>query len=659
MPKSKKINSSEAKKGLDINVDVKVNILHTIAEAIYSTSSGKVREAVANSRDNYATSVIITLDQTNKKLSILDNGHGITKERFEQIFKSIGYGDGGGKGAKEPKLSYFGLGLMSIFQLGNKIKLFTRPKDSKGMLFLEIDSGAMFDEENKDKSITHLSSFIKPLLSVTEQERRKASTDLLNATLIAGTAVADLPHFTEIIIEDIDPAQIEEMGGADFSKELTQLLPLRTDPEEPFFKRFTGEKQKEVLKLLQNKVYCKTIDVFFAVQEQLDTKDAKGKQKVKIPQLWKYFPKFDSSITFPDDNVYVGWKKYGKGETDAYGYYVVHTIGQDLHRDDEERDSGFWIRNQNFLVKSADFLDRPGPGRKPAGTIDKPLRNWVFGEIFHAGMTPDKEKPLLAVARNEFLYDNNTFINFRQSFHKEVAEHVNVAMRSVWEKRKVVLDEFVTPFVRAAENDGPFASAQNRLKAMLGADKSEQEYLGDVRKAFKELHKNTSGIEDPNSHIDAILRLKKSPLVLADNEDALVRVTTAPLPGGTTHEVRWDSSLNRVVVNVSPELFASRQILFLGDTYQLHFVAKKDTAAGVSINVDARTIYVNPFNTDLARYNLTILDVYLALEVADAVSHTKEALKRNFLKILSDSSPETVKYIAPLGDDLRRSSIYK
>jgi len=52
----------------NIHVDFKINILHTIADAIYATAAGKVREAVANSRDNGASWVVIVLDQT-KSLS--------------------------------------------------------------------------------------------------------------------------------------------------------------------------------------------------------------------------------------------------------------------------------------------------------------------------------------------------------------------------------------------------------------------------------------------------------------------------------------------------------------------------------------------------------------------------------------------------------------
>ncbi len=88
-----------------VDVNVKVGILHTIADAIYGTAAGKIREAVANSRDNSASWVVINVDRTTRTMSIFDNGSGITKERFQEIFESIGYALP--LPGPEKKISYF------------------------------------------------------------------------------------------------------------------------------------------------------------------------------------------------------------------------------------------------------------------------------------------------------------------------------------------------------------------------------------------------------------------------------------------------------------------------------------------------------------------------------------------------------------------------
>jgi hypothetical protein len=631
-------------RGTRIAVDVKLNILHTIADAIYATSAGKVREAVANSRDNDATWVLIALDQTNRRMSIMDNGCGITRERFKKIFDSIGYGLL--QGTNGPKLSYFGLGLMSIFQLGNRVKLYTRPRDNPEILSLEIDTGAIFDRANKGKSITQLSTFINPLKPATETERRKASIETINEALQSGTPSAMPASFTEIIIEDISQDDVEEMGSADFRVELTQLLPLRPRDSgkdtEPFLGRFIGTKRETLVELLKNADYCKAVDAYFAVQEEAEEVTA-------MPQLWKYFPRFNSSITFRDDNVYIG-----KSDDGAFAYYVVHTIGEDLQRDqgEGERETGFWIRNQNFLARRADFLDKPGPGRKPAGTIDKPLRNWVFGEVFHRDMNA-----FLTVGRNEFLYEGPGFKKFRNAFLEKVASPVNKAIRAVWEKRKPIIDNFVTPFAKVAEPDGPIARAQGRLRLMIGKKKSDRQFFDEARALLA--GRRVQAIEDNAARVDVILSKRSQPLILWEDVDAVVRVVPTPAKGSGTHEVKWDARSQKVVVDVSPSLFAPRPVLFLGESFEVVFVAKKDSEPGVSIDSDKKRIYVNPFNGDLSQFSISILDVYIALEVADAVSKTKTELKRNCLRLLGAAPSDAAKFVTPLGDDLRRSAIYR
>ncbi len=621
-----------------LHVDVKMNILHTIADAIYSTATGKIREAVANSRDNGATWVVIALDKTNRRLSIFDNGSGITRKRFQEIFDSIGYG--GLRDSPDAKMSYFGLGLMSIFQLGNRVRLYTRARGQRKPLLLEVQAEAIFDKANKEKSITELSKFMGPLKTVSESAREQASLGAVNEMLSEGRPVAMPESFTEIIIEDISQDVVEEIGSPDFRLELAQVLPVRAQDNEPFLKRFSGSKAKQIARLLNSDKYCKSIDVYFGVCEELEEGQA-------LPQLWKYFPRFSRGLRFTDDNVRVGTQA-------GFAYYVAHTIGDNLHGDqkeEEDRETGFWMRNQNFLVKRADFLDRPGPGRPPKGTIHKPLRNWVFGEVFHADMNP-----FLRVGRNEFLWETPEFKKFRDAFLKHVCGPVNKAIRAVYDKRKPVVDDFITPFAKIADNDGPIVRAETKLRLIIGENKPEAKFWRDAK---EQLAKHRTGdIEDDDARVEKLLAQRRSPLIVAEDDNAIVAIDPSLPETAGTHDITWDAESERVVVNVSPALFRPRDVRFLGETLEVVFVAKRDTEAAVSINFDSHCIYVNPFNGDLSRFSVSILDVYIALEVADAISRNKGQLKRNFLRLLGTAPSETKKYVTPLGDDLRRTAAY-
>ena len=146
---------------------------------------------------------------------------------------------------------------------------------------------------------------------------------------------------------------------------------------------------------------------------------------------------------------------------------------------------------------------------------------------------------------------------------------------------------------------------------------------------------------------------------MVEDDDALVRIIPSLPEAAGTHDVRWDASSQRVVVDVSPALFKPRPVVFLAESFEVVFVAKQDSEAGVSIDIDNHRIWVNPFNGDLSQFSVSILDVYIALDIADAISRDKGELKRNFLRLLGAAPSGARRYVAPLGDDLRRTAAYR
>ncbi|HUU30377.1 MAG TPA: ATP-binding protein [archaeon] len=616
-------NSSVLGSTKNLNVDVKVGILHTIADAIYATPAGKIREAVANARDNVATWIIILVDQTRKSICIFDNGSGITKKRFQEIFESIGYGML--KHEPKKKLSYFGLGLMSIFQLGDKVKIFTCPQGEKEMHLLEVDTQAIFNTDNEDKSISSLKDSI--FLKETDEVTRKACTPPLLNEAITKVPFKDLlSSFTEIIIENVESKDFETICQAEFVEELRKVLPLRIQEDEPFLKRITGKKNKEIRNIFEDEKFCKTIDVFFGIQEE-----------DKIEQLWKYFPGFRSDLNFPDDNVYVGIEQ-------DFAYYIFHSMAVDLHRSkDVEKESGFWIRNQNFLVKSADFLERPGPGKK---LIDQPLKAWVFGEVFHKDMNA-----FLTVSRNDYLFEKVEFKDFRNKLI-EIVNPLNLELRKIWGKRKSIVDGLVEPFLKLTEPDGAIIRTENRLRDIT-PDLGEQEFRKQMFERLKQ--SRNKSIENENSRVDLVLTQIKAPITLGEDENAVVKIDPGLKGEIQEFQITWDSGREKVVALISPDLFKPKETVFLGETFQVIFVVQKEEDPGVSIDVENKKIYINPFNEEMLQYSVTIFDVYVALQIADAISANKPELKKNVLSLLGARSPITTKYVTPLGDDLRRT----
>lgn len=627
-----------------LHVDVKVGILHTIADAIYPTPAGKIREAVANAHDNNATWIVIYADRTAGTLSLFDNGSGITSERFKSIFESIGLGL---LGNVDGRLSYFGLGLMSIFKLGRQVKIFTRPIRQSSSLLVDVKADAIFDPANKDKSISFLDECVSTVKQVTAIDRASSAAPVLNDMLSEKPFTGIPDSFTEFVIEGVSPADLETICSQDFETELRRLLPLRPEKGEPFLRRFPSKQTRDrVLAVLEDSEFCPVIDVFFGIEGERE-----------IHQLWKYFPLFRSDLTFADDNVLAGTALSGD-----FTYYVVHTIAEDFYKRGENRDgetrtaedrqsednreTGFWVRNHNYLVKAAHFLEKPGPG---ARIIQQPLRNWVFGEIFHKDMNS-----FLTVARNDYLYQKSEFMEFREEV-KSLVKDLNDQLRALSQKSEELKRAIVMPFkdFTSSSSHGTLQQAEQKLRRLMSADLNDIEFQNEALARLREVRH--PDIEREHARIDMLLEKSKTPFTLAEDENAVVKVDPGIGDEVGDYRLDWDSTHRRIEVILSPHLFAPQRTVFLGKTFDVVFVTCRAKDPPISFDVEQSKIYVNPFNEAVTEYSVSFLDVYTVMEIADAMSDTKETLKKNFYSLLGPAKLETAKYIIPLGEDLRRN----
>ena len=630
---------SLSKKEVKLQVDVKVGILHTIADAIYPTPAGKIREAVANAQDNRASWIVIYADRTAGTLSLFDNGSGITSERFKLIFKSIGLGlldkvDG--------KLSYFGLGLMSVFRLGQRVRIFTRPTREDDILLVNVKTDAIFDPANKEKSISFLDACVSPVKAVTTIDRASSPAPVLNDVLREEPFNGVPDGFTEFVIEGVSSSDLETICSQDFEMELRKLLPLRPEKDEPFLRRFPSKRTRDrVIQVIEDGELCPVIDVFFGVEGERE-----------IHQLWKYFPLFRADLTFADDNVLTGTAPSGD-----FSYYVVHTIAEDFYKrgedrngddrcSEDERETGFWVRNRNYLVKGAHFLEKPGPG---ARIIQQPLRNWVFGEVFHKDMNT-----FLTVARNDYLYEKPEFVDFREKV-KSLVKDLNDQLRDLAQKSEALKKSLVTPFKEFASSSsrGTLKQAEQKLRRLMSPGLSDVQFQKEALGRLAEVRH--PDIERDRARIDTLLERAKAPFTLAEDENAIVKVDPGIKNEVQDYRLDWDSTHKRIEVTLSPQLFEPQRAVFLGKTFEVFFVTCGAKEAPISFDVENQKIYVNPFNEAVTEYSVSLLDVYTVMEIADAISPDKATLKKNFLALLGPPKMEVAKYIVPLGEDLRRT----
>ena len=613
-----------------LNVQMKIGILGTIANSIYSDPKVKIREAVANSMDNCATWFVIYADRPSLTLTLMDNGEGITRKRFGDIFENIGYGM---EHSNIYSNSYFGLGLLSILAFGKSAKIISKSKQEGEVIKLEIDSDQIFCEEMRDKPIADVAK----LISIEASDlAERAKISMLGDDEIKGVA-GDFPgNFTEIILQGIDSTVFNQVTSEDFGTELRKTLPLQIRENEPFLNSIKDSAaRKWLIDTMKDCDFCPTIDVYFGISE--------GEKE--LSRLWKYFPDFRKDLQIGAADIVYGESNgmFKDGKTE-FRYYYLYSTDDLEERAKVNTETGFWVRNKNFLIKEADYFQKSGSKKK---IIHEPLKNWLFGEVFHRDMTG-----FLIVTRNEYVWESPRF----QSFYKEISDLVgglNKVLRDVWRNSREVIGSVVNPFVEVKEASNPFTRTQDTLSS-IGILKKVQD-ANDILRKLGERRKPE--LEKDDIRIDKIIAKSGENIVLA--EDKTMRVLIDPKVEAEVQFVKQrEEETNRLLIRISPDIFSPRETAFLGRTFEVHYVVSDEDAPGISVDNEKRKIYINPFNHDVSRYSVSFIEIYIAAELADICSQTKSEMKTFLLQLLgakltpSDLNPR--KYLFSLRDELQR-----
>lgn len=618
----------------EINVETKVGILRTIAKQIYSNPAIKIREAVANSMDNEASRFIMYAHRPTRSICLFDNGTGISKEKVIEIFKNIGYG------IQKPNKfsnSYFGLGLMSILELGKSAIILSKVSGENKILKLDIETEKIYSEEMEDKPISSINDFFE-INNISLSDREIYS--FIDSDQILNKFNNVFPQsFTEIILQNIDDSIFRTIISDEFRTTLSQILPLPIDNSDPFFNyiKDDGIFKKWIMDLFnqENRNFCPIIDFYIGIH------DEKG-----LSQIKKYFPRFQENLEISKADIIYGIQNYTVEvekpsgtvfEKYSYTYYYIcstediekRKFGNDsndyvISGNDDSKETGFWVRNRNFLVKRNDYFKQPGSTKK---IIDQPLQKWLFGEIFHTNMTD-----FLIVTRDEYAWETKGFAEFYNSLYKLLFE-INKKLRSAWKTSRVVTDNFITPFTNIGSNNDPFQRTQNLLEN-AGIIRQGTKLSEDIATVFQKLDSiRKTDIEDGSKTISNLLLQSKGKILLLDDKEVKVYIDSSVSKDKLFIKQREESS-NTITVRISPEIFCDKEVTFLGKKFTVYFVAGIDNDNGISINTDEKKIFINPFNHELLKYSITMVDVYIAIEIAYSLSKSLAEMKDIFLSIV-------------------------
>ena len=70
---------------------INLNVLNHLGINLYSNIPAVLSEIVANSWDADASNVSVTIDSYNKKITIIDNGSGMTTNEVNDRYLTVGY----------------------------------------------------------------------------------------------------------------------------------------------------------------------------------------------------------------------------------------------------------------------------------------------------------------------------------------------------------------------------------------------------------------------------------------------------------------------------------------------------------------------------------------------------------------------------------------
>jgi hypothetical protein len=523
---------------------------------------------------------------------------------------------------------------MSILELGKKAKIITKSKERGEIIKIEISSDKIFSEAMEDKPISEIGKEIIIGGSVDLSERE--STSPLTGGQIERIVGTFPGHFTEIILEDIAEGKFDDIISGEFEIELKKILPLKVQENEPFFKCIKDPEAIAWIKgKLSDKDYCPTIDVYVGVS---------GGAR-ELGQIWKYYPEFTGDLDIGKSDIAYGEGTHGQDK--KFAYYYLYSV-EDLEiekRLKENRETGLWIRNKNFLVKEADYLDKPG-SRKDR-IVHEPLRNWLFGEIFHQGMTE-----FLVVTRNEYNWDSSDFLSFVKKMY-DILYPLNKELREAWKYGQEVRESIIKPFSDVGKDDNPFSRCDNTLSKMGILDGPEK--AGEILQKLGE--RRRSELEEDEKRIDILIGKKSESITLADNEK--LKVIVDPRIGPDKDSlIGREAGSKRIIIRISPSLFSPKQVTFLGKSFSVYYVNGERELPGVSVNTSDNKIFVNPFNQEISTYSVSFVEICIATEMAYVFSRTKDEMKDFLLKLLGAkltreyNVPE--KYLFSLKDELQR-----
>lgn len=347
-----------------------------VMNQIYDSYDKRIREAVSNAYDANATQVKISVYSATreKRIIIYDNGDGMDEDDVKGKYINMGGGDNYNN---ENAIGRIGIGALSVFALGDKIKINTRKNGSNKVIVAELDLTNIKNDEKHSIPLENI-----PLGKITGY--RDANED-------------DEDHFTEIIITDLSKPALKICESEESTKELIEklerILPVKYRNDDVLFEKLpTAIKDK-----ISKERYI--VDVIFHSPNlgydnyKIYRKSIFSEHKVKIMDVYPIHPfKIEDSI---------------KGNLNVHGYLYVNA-----EKGLPKTWQGINARVKNVTIEGNTYFSY---------TDDSAARVRIGGELFINNID---ENHAIQSNRSGFAIENEDYILISDLMHTHLNNEI-------------------------------------------------------------------------------------------------------------------------------------------------------------------------------------------------------------------------------------------
>lgn len=169
----------------DYTMTISLNVLNHLGLNLYSNVPAVLSEVVANSYDADAERVEITVDPAAGTVTIIDDGHGMTRAEVNARFLNVGYERRADGAAITPKhhravMGRKGIGKLSLFSIANTVEVYTA----------------------RDGELSALAMSVPKIREVLDAQKKGTSKEPYHPTPLATDSI-DFEHGTKIVLRDL------------------------------------------------------------------------------------------------------------------------------------------------------------------------------------------------------------------------------------------------------------------------------------------------------------------------------------------------------------------------------------------------------------------------------------------------------------------------